>query len=1215
MSRDAGCVFDLASTPIEEGVTVVEASAGTGKTYCLTGLVLRMLLERRVGDVGKVLVVTFTNAATDELTTRLRASLRAAYRLFRGELPPEDADPFLRHLAERHGGDEGRRILRRALLHFDDLGVFTIHGFCKRVLEESAFESGIPFQPEFLDNDEPVLRRATQDFWRRHLYRASELVTAVAIDRGWTPESFLDDYRAWRRHPGTRVLPPPPALDAAVAEVEAAVAELDRGFDHAGLRTFLTGLRFLKTARLDPDRLHLHLDALDGLCRRRDSAGLATARLLTPEGIEKSVFKKELDRCRRHPVVRACGRLEAAVGELEHALRGRFLVEVDELFEEAKRRAGALAFDDLLRRVLRALQDDVRGTALAAVVRGQFQAALIDEFQDTDLVQYEIFRRLFAGGPLYLIGDPKQAIYRFRGADVFAYMAARADADRRYTLDRNWRSAPELIDALGGLFERAPRPFVFPRIPYERVTAAEVGRERLAGDGGRPVEWLWLPREQNKDQAARRIRRAVVAEVVRLLEGGARLGDRPLRPADVAVLVRTNDQAAAFQDAFRRARVPSVLSRAGDVFHSEEMAELHRLLAALVDPGDVGRLRGAWATRLWGDDAAAIRSLNEDDEAWQERLEELAEHRRRWRRQGFMPMIHRLLAGRDVRRRLLAREEGERRLTNLLHAVEVLQQAIHERHLSPTGLLAWLAAERAPDRVHDAEAAELRLESDERAVQIATVHKSKGLEYEVVFCPFLWDARTENRAPALVHTDPREVVYDFGSPELDRHLALAEAERLAEELRLAYVAVTRARHRCYLVWGDLGRDAAAVSPLGYLLRPGVDGGAVDADGDSGDVGGWVRSALERLRKSRAGWRRSLEELVARNPEGMGLRVVDEEPEEAVWRGAGEPPRTLNRRTPPAGLEERLVPWRMVSFTSLARGRESEEPDHLDPETPLPLRPLPAAPTSPHGLFAFARGARAGTCLHEILESCDLGDVDGEATVELVAATLRRHGLEHPDRHADGDPPAGWNPAAVVRTMLRRLSAAPLPGAGFALGEVAREEQIPEWHFYAPLEGAAPSRLAGVFRRHGKGRVRDDYAPRLEALDRRAVRGFLTGFVDLVFTHRERWYLVDWKSNHLGDRPSEYGREGMWQAMSHHHYLLQYHLYLLALHRYLRHRLPGYDYDRHFGGVYYVFLRGVTGDGDEPGNGEGSAETPGWYVDRPPRVLIEGLESFLEGGGG
>ena len=298
---------------------------------------------------------------------------------------------------------------------------------------------------------------------------------------------------------------------------------------------------------------------------------------------------------------------------------------------------------------------------------------------------------------------------------------------------------------------------------------------------------------------------------------------------------------------------------------------------------------------------------------------------------------------------------------------------------------------------------------------------------------------------------------------------------------------------------------------------------------------------------------------------------------------------------------------MSSFTSLSRGQEAELPDYLDPEVVTPIVPSePAAAVEPDGIFLFGRGTRAGTCLHEILEHCDLSDLDSEATRRVIGDALARHGLSQAERHgAAAVASASFDPGAVVVEMLRRVATVLIPGAGFALADVALASQLAEWRFYTPLQGVGSRDFARLFRETGEGRVSDGYAADVELLGNRAARGFLTGIVDLVFEHDRRWWVLDWKSNHLGDTLESYGADGVWEVMRHHHYVLQYHLYVLALQRFLRSRLPDYDYDRHFGGVVYVFLRGVSGESD---GGES-----GWYVDRPPRRLIDGLDKALHVG--
>lgn len=1229
-------IFDLATTPIGEGTTVIEASAGTGKTYCLVGLALRLLLEGRVESIARLLVVTFTVAATEELVTRIRQGLHQAERVLAGEVDTENVDPLFVHLKERHGpgsadGEQGLKIIRRALVELDDLAVSTIHGFAKRVLDERAFETGLPFEQELLDNDEALVLLAARDFWRHRLYPADPVVAAVVRVRRLTPESFLDDFRTWRRHPATELLPPPLPLERLarqLGETRRALVEQATAANLESLGRQLGETEYLARRELPQEVVERHLEALAGLARRVDAAGLGAVETLAGMALVKRVKKKSWPALAAHPLLAVCDAVNQAVDELVHGLRGAFFHQVAERLADEKQRLAQVGFDDLLRHLDTALDDPGRGATLAQSLGEHYQAALIDEFQDTDLLQYRVFRRLFGQRLLVLIGDPKQAIYRFRGADVFAYMEARAAARQRYGLGQNWRSARGLVEAVNAIFSAGPEPFVFEAIPFVPTRAAgRADRRPLTGDGGRPLEWLWLPDETTRSGAELAIREAVTGAIATLLSGQARIGDRPVEPGDIAILVRTNAQAQSLRQALDGVGIPAILSRAGDVWASPEMAELEAVLTALAEPRDSRRLRAAVATRLWGGDETCLRSLLVDDTAWQDLLDRVTGYRRLWQSQGFMPMMRRWIQDLRVESRLLAELEGERRITNLLHAVELLHQASHRHHLSPTGLVTWLAEEQRRHRtgLGSSEGTELRLESDDRAVQIVTIHKSKGLEYNIVFCPFLWQGRpTPTRPPVEAQRDPRHRVFDFGGEDFEEHRRQAEAERMAEDLRLAYVALTRARHRTVVVWGHFGRKAdASASALAHLLHPMI--GPEASGGRAEEPADRAERRSREMAAAFGGWAEGLRTLVANHPEAMAFTAPADRAEEGPRTPAPAPP-VLTARSFPDMARPRLRTWRLTSFTHLARNlavggsagattaalasAPRDPRDHADPPTPDTERAPTPGPA--RGLFAFARGARPGQCLHELLEQCDLTRPESEENGRRSLEILRRFGLDRAAAHRRSDRPLArdFDPATVVRDLLRTVATLPVPGAGFRLGEVAPSRCLVEWQFHLPLDDFAPHRLAELFDPHDS-----TYAERLAGLGlgasgRELLAGFLTGFVDLALVHDGRWYLLDWKSNHLGDHFEDYRRERLREVMVSHHYLLQYHLYALALHRYLRHRQPGWDYERDFGGVIYVFLRGLRPA--DSGATEGD-EATGWWIDRPPIERIEDLDRLARGG--
>ncbi|MBX3463794.1 MAG: UvrD-helicase domain-containing protein [Planctomycetes bacterium] len=1168
--------FSLESAPLDRGTVLLEASAGTGKTYTLVGLLLRLLFEGRIPSLDRALVVTFTIAATEELKNRLRAALERIGRVAEGA--PCD-DPFFRRLARTDGA---RAMVRAALDDFDRVPIATIHGFCKRLLDESAFETRQPFRLDFVVDPMPMVHRAAADVLRRTYAAEPDVLQAVLSLAELTPDRLVAAWRLWRRHPDVALQPAAPAPEPHLLAARAALEQAAATFD-AEARGLLLRLVFRKEKNLFDVPREM---ALDGLARQ-----LATSPLLAlgdvvqfaPDRLRPCLQKSSVVPSTAQPFFAACAAAAAAVDAATDHLRARLLRELDERLARDKQRQHVLSFDDLLQRALAALQDPARRAVLLAAIRDRYEVALIDEFQDTDAVQYEIFATCFAQRPLFLVGDPKQSIYGFRGADLGAYFRAAKDAVAVETLDTNFRSAKALVEAVGHLFAPA-NAFVAEGIVLPPVHAAAAPTALgIDGDAGPAFRWRLLPPPPgqkgptNKDPAEAQIAADVGAEISRLLAGPARLDGRPLRPRDFAVLTRTNKQAVRVQAALRDAGIASAIGKAGDIFDSDEFVEVERLLRAILQPRDLGLARAAMATRLWGHDAVALRASAGDDPAFDRALQALDEWRRLWHRHGLIVATERLLGDLEVVPRLLAQRGGERALTNYQQLFELLHQAEHAERLSPEGLFAWLQHERRHKEELDYQLRELRLESDDDAVQILTVHGSKGLQYEIVFCPFLWDARPP-KAPDLVTGEGgRQVVFAFDDATKGR----VGLDRLAEDVRLAYVAVTRARRRCYLHFGLLSKFSHHSAPS-WLLWPAAAG--EDLPRSPAGFAAWT----DRAKAQFARLPQRLAELCAASGGTMGVELVPEAPQACPL-----PPRPGTPLLPPLVPRRTLAARALHSFTSLVAGAPALDPS---PDVADPPAPLPAAPAAGRGIFAFARGTRAGQCLHALLERVDLDALDAAPAAQLVRDTLHAFGLADPAAH-----PGPLEPEADVLQNLRDLAAARVHAGGPTLAELARGPKAVEWKFTLPTPGSSLADLARAFAEHGSPLARR-YAERLHRLPPRQLHGFLVGFVDLTATLGERHWIVDWKSNHLGDRAEDYGPEALATAAVDGDYVLQYHLYVLALHRQLRARLPGYDYDRHQGGVCYAFLRGAR------------AGTPsGMLFDRVPGALVAAMDRWAGGG--
>jgi len=1189
------------------GTTLIEASAGTGKTFAIAMLFLRQLLEQHL-PVSQILVVTYTRAATAELRDRIRRRLLEAVATIDGASVDAPLDALV--AARRQNGElaADRVWLLQAVRDFDQAAILTIHAFCQQTLGEHAFESNAPFALELSENQAPLLREVTLDYWARAVYDADrDLVAALRRDSQGPDKLTLLAGKAVRE-PHMPVLPDAPTRSMPASEAfetaRATAAQLWRAERESILALLCdAGLR---RGSYPLDKVRGEWAAvLDGLDTVPIGELPAWVRKLTPSELAAKVNKG--GRAPKHAFFGAIAALCDAADALNVALEQRVLALRRGLVDYARdqvlrrrRERGVHSFDDLLHQLGDALAG-ANGAALAGAVRERYPAALIDEFQDTDPVQYGIFRRIYdCSGSLFLIGDPKQAIYSFRGADVFAYMqAARLAGESVYTLDVNYRTDPGLLQALSTLFGRAHRPFLFREIQFEPVRAQPEAREQLA-PADAALQLLFVPRDArtvDKKQITvewgeQHMPRHVAGEIVHLLHSGARIDGERIEPRHVAVLCRTNAQAKETQQRLAELGVPTVLEGDSSVFDSDTAEELVRVLWAVAEPADQRKLGAALASSILGVDGEALHRMRGDDAGLEPWLERLARWNQIWHERGFVQMMHRLIDEAAVQPRLLSRVSGERRLTDLLHLTELLHEASAQHHLGPLSLLHWFALMRSDAEARAtiaADSEQMRLEHDEHAVRLTTVHRSKGLEYPIVFCPFMWKVFGGNEKDARFHdrADGDRVKLDLGSEAHAEHKRAAEREELAESLRLLYVALTRAKHRCYVVWGRFYRSG--FSPLGYLLHPNPPS---DAEPDS------VEQRLSVLTDAQL--RAELDALCAPSGGSIAVRELrfDAPERHVIAEPAGGNPcaRTARRRH---------APWaRMTSFSRLtaeavqqtASDHAADAPDHdqsvLDGAATDAAVPADAAPKVV--LHAFPSGARPGTLIHAIYEHVDFERTDPGELQAQADRFLALYGVDaalHRDALVLG----------LTQTLRTPLDTRDPP---LTLGAITRAQRVDELEFTLSTSADGPiaaDRLAQAFARHAAPTCDPGYAERLHALGFIPPASFVKGFMDLVFRHDGRFYVADYKSNHLGDRAADYAPARLVRSMREHHYYLQYHLYTLALHRWLAVRVRDYDYDRHFGGAYYLYVRGMSPE-HAPGTGV--------FFDRPPRALVEALAEAL-----
>ncbi len=1167
--------LDVLGMPLR-GRQIIEASAGTGKTWTLAALYLRLVLGHGRSSDGApdpfaaalmppdILVMTFTEAATAELRKRIRERLAEACGFFRQS--GAEGDAFLHALRGSYPPELWNACAYRldlAAQWMDDAAVFTIHAWSHRMLQEHAFESSSLFQQSVVEDGQTLRLAVAQDHWRQHFYdlppEAVDALLAVAKDPAHLLERIAERWQAAERSPEADAAlssdaepPSPRELLLQAGRWQAELPALEVAARAAWTPEWIEAISAAATSKALKGHPANHLpgrlakmaawqqggQADEGVLQRFTAAALAEGWPAAPDLSPLA----PLDALSQHLQQRP---------ELEDAVLDHAAWALRRAYAQRKAQAAQFDFQDLLQRLHHAVH--APDGSLAAAIRRQFPVALVDEFQDTDPWQYGTLERIYTGGQadaagptLVMIGDPKQAIYSFRGADLPTYLRARSQAQAIHTMDGNHRSTPALVDALNHIFGQADRPFG--DIGYPHVHARRPDAPVWNGPDSPTAVTVWhTPLDEALNAAAsEQILAQCFADAMALM-----LAQGHAQPQDMAVLVRSGREADLIRTALGQRGVRSVyLSEKNSVFATQEAQDLWRLLRALQLPRNGGLLRAALASATWGLSLTELDHRIHNEAAWEALLESVLRWQSVWRQQGVLPALHRWLHDEGIPARLLGQDaRGERRLTNLLQIGEWLQVASAELH-GEAALLRHLEAQlRQPGLAGDT--AQLRLESDERLVKVVTMHKSKGLQYPLVFLPFASAFRR-----------------DDGGEE--------GADVLAENMRLLYVALTRAERGLWLGVAPRANEFTAKAQQGKSALSTLLG----------------RRSADDLGERLALWAQHPHITVAPLPEPAGALYTP--PGQAgPSRSALQPARVLHSH------------WWTASFSALMRPGRDRAAGHaptwaeerwMDAQSDAAPSTEAEAP-QPTPFDAFPAGSAYGTLLHDLLEWQALRDWPIAAPAGSEEAQVHQTDWQSYLQHrtqSEGLLPAD---AALLPRWLRLIATRelPLPDVGtpqapLRLADLHPHRAWAEMGFSLPSAPLAVDRLDALITRHlWPGEPRPALAPR-------TLGGMLTGFMDLVFEHQGRYHVLDHKSNKL----ARYTPQTMRQAMLEHRYDVQLTLYVLALHRLLRARLPGYRYSHHMGGAAYLFLRGI----DEPG--------AGLVHLCPPQALIETLDAWLRG---
>lgn len=1180
--------------------SLIEASAGTGKTYTMANLYLRLILGVRCPSpltVEQILVVTFTKAATQELRDRIREKLVNVGKWFRDPSSKEAEEalqePFLAELYQEVQPRLNECLLRLKIAEreIDLASIFTIDSFCQKMLFQFAFSSGIRFDIDLLTNESELLNRLSEETWRELFYpmglaetvavaeelkTPSDALTAVkgylygdfpdlTAENQWLTQgisSYLTDYQALLQEAKQHWL-------AVGAEAESLiVTEINKSYkkgEKKSLSRRAYQMRWVENWLKELNEWatsgshYFPTNSFSRFCQDFINEKAEEG----AEPLTHAIFAKNQDYLTAYQT--------QFEGKSKAILLYQFFSHLRQKLADYKQTHKEKSFGDMLSFLLSALQSE-RGTDLAQQIRALYPFAMIDEFQDTNQQQYEVFRRIFmdqntSEQGFIMIGDPKQSIYKFRGADIFTYLTAKNEVQEQATLDRNWRSVPEVVDSCNRLFqfpEGNNPPFLYHGIPFQPVKAKKAS-DALVGE--QATRCLLISTEFDEQLAAAHCAYQIQQQLKKSEQGllfvQKEEGNRPLEAKDITILVRSHKQASLIRAELLKRHIPSVFfSERNSVYETQEAQDLRFILSACLNPYRQSSLLSAIGTSLWGLTSTDIFNIKQDEKAWDNVVESFVGYQQVWLHQGILPMLHQIFVKENIIQRINALPNAERRITDLLHLAELLQGAMPNLE-NEFALLRWYEQQLAnPDGYADEQ--KQRLESEESLVKVVTIHGSKGLEYPVVWLPFVAKASqpAKSKSMAIYQNDEGKAYWSFGSQsdEIKKYIDKAE---FAEDLRLLYVAVTRAKYQLNLILPSQFDDKW--NSLSYLLS-------------SGEIGtGGVTPS------------QNTQYYLAQKGINAELITVDNDVPEDDWQPTLVQPIDIEAKSFTGTI--RIV-GQITSFTALQA--QNERLQHKGQNIPLVafgdeaqdydrtefiLSDFLEDNAQPYSRYQFPHSTKVGNLLHKFFEHWDFQQTVDQTQLQALCEQL--------------DLDEAW--LEPLTRWFEQVIQTPFGDQAVSLAQIFTHKRLNEWQFYLRL-----SNKEALYRLNQLLKKYSPLAKQLPDLTLYNLEGFVRGFVDCIAQIDGKFYVIDYKSNFLGYLPQDYQADKLAKTMGQFRYDLQYLLYTLAVHRYLSSRLgENYNYEQHFGGVAYLFLRGMNG---EPNSGV--------YFDKPSMELIEEMDRLF-----
>lgn len=1169
-----GKPLNLFKLPLSEDC-LIEASAGTGKTFTIVALYLRLLLGLkkpyayyRLVSAKEILVLTFTDSSSKEIRERIR-NIYEELKLYLFDKNSKNTF-YKRLFDEITDKEKAIQILSVAEKRIDEASIFTIHSFCQRVLYLYSLESRMDFKKQLITNESHLYYHCCSDFWRRHCHPLCKNIASIIYESWKHPKDLLNTIYPYLQGDVPNFLYDLDSGKSFSFYCQEFIEKV-RKFKITWKKYYLHIRDFLNTLKIDRRKFNKnvqerYLSKITNWLEEEESYILpeelrkfswSSLGILNATEVEFQDIFSNIDYLLSYPL------------KLKNLFIVKAISEIRVNLSNEKLRNNTLTFEDMIIRLDYALRQD-RSNILANEIRRRFPVAMIDEFQDIDPQQYRIFRKIwhpnFKKNTLILIGDPKQAIYSFRGGDIFTYMQAKKDVDNCYTLDTNWRSSLAMVSSVNQLFSQLKFPFTFHSIPFIQAKSARKNktlRFELDGKNQKGMHFWLIPRNkvsmsEYQDYISRVCANNIQHWLISGKKGTAILWHndntyRSVTASDIAVLVSNYHEASCISHALNQLNIPSIYySSRQSVFETLEAKEILWLLQAILNPEKENTLKKVMTSKLFCFDYAEMEKFNQDILAREILINDLIDYGEYWDKFGIILMFKKIMYERRISEKLVTQTDGKMYITNILHISELLQN-FYLRIKNKHALLRWLIKNISMPDTCDADH-HIRLENKEHLIRIITVYKAKGLEYPLVWLPFF--STPSKKIQFLYHDrDSFKKFLDLKK----KNKFLAEQERLAEDMRLLYVAVTRSIWHCSLGIAPVISHRSNsqytdlhLSAIGRLIQK-----------DQSKNYKELKSCLSNMSSE------FIELTTAKYLENSTI----------LWNMSQPKKNKLHIRR----MHRKIIEdWNVTSYSKMIKSI-SESCKHVSSKIDIKSSNTNMTSVKHNMLFTqhtFPQGVMSGLFLHSLFEKINF--TSSHIPECWIQEKLISNGFA-----------IHWQP--VLITWIKNILELPLLENGMSLNQISTDKRLVEMKFYIPLKkGLSSSQINHIICKY------DSLSAKCNSINFEQIYGFLTGHIDLVVFYKGYYYLLDYKSNWLGKDTNSYTHLAMQRAIEMHRYDLQYQIYSVALHRYLRHRIFKYSYEYCFGGVIYLFIRGINS----------SKRNTGVYFVRPHQLLIENLDNYF-----